>query len=108
MTEGRRLALAWTGFVIGPLLWAVNTQLGQVLPYAECGGPWPASAILSAVGVLLSLGGAAMSWRVSGLRQGGSGCTGFMASVGALVGVLTAFALLLQSLSGLLVSPCAR
>lgn len=100
--------LAWAGLVAGPLAWAVNVQLGQVLPYPECGAGIRFGIPLSALAMLLSLGGAALSWRVSGLRRHGAGMLGFLGSLGALMGPLVAFALLLQLLAGLLVPPCAR
>jgi hypothetical protein len=106
VTAGRRLALGWSGLLAGPLAWAANTQAGQLLPYAECGAALPASALLSALALVVSLGGGALSWRVSGLR-GGTGTPGLLGSLGLMMGLVVGFALL-QGLSGLLVNPCAR
>jgi hypothetical protein len=102
------VALAWAGLVIGPVAWAVNMQLGQILPYPECGASFRPSPLISGLGVLLSLGGAALSYRVSNLRRPDTGMLGFVGSLGALMGPLVAFALLLQFLSGLLITACAR
>jgi hypothetical protein len=99
---------AWAGYVIGPAAWAVNTQLGQILPYVECGASFRPGPFLSGLGVLLSLAGAWLSYRVSGMKLRGSGMPGFVASIGALLGCLVAFAMLLQTLSMVMVSGCAR
>jgi len=107
VTARRRLLLGWAGLLAGPLAWAANTQAGQLLPYAECGAALPAGALLSGLALLVSLGGGALSWRVSGLR-GGAGTPGFLGSLGLLMGLVVGFALLLQAMSGLLVDPCAR
>ena len=102
------LALAWAGLVTGPAVWAVNMQLGQILPYPECGASFRSSPLISGAAVLLSLWGAALSYRVSSFRHGGAGILGFLGSLGTMMGPLVAFALLLQFLSGLLVSACAH
>ncbi|WP_458094660.1 hypothetical protein [Roseomonas sp. WA12] len=100
--------LAWAGLVIGPAAWAANTQLGQMLPYPGCGAGFRFSLPLSAVAVLLSVLGSGLSWRVSSFRRRDASMLGFLGSLGALTGLLVAFALLLQALASVLVSPCAR
>jgi hypothetical protein len=110
MAEGARghLALALAGLLVGPVVWAVNMELGQILPYPECGASFRPSPLMSGAAMLLSLGGAALSYRASGLRRDGAGMLGFLGTLGTMMGPLVAFALLLQLLSGLLVSPCAH
>ena len=100
--------LAWSGLLLGPLAWAINTQLGQLLPEPDCGGGFRSSTLSSALAVPASLLGAWLSYRVSGLRRRHAGMAGFIGSLGTMLGLLVAFALLLQALSTLLVSPCAR
>ena len=100
--------LAWAGLVIGPAAWAANTQLGQMLPYPECGAGFRFILPLSVLAVLLSLLGSGLSWRASSFRQRDAGMLGFLGSLGALTGLLVAFALLLQGLASVLVSACAR
>lgn len=108
MTRRQRLALAWSGLLLGPIAWAASVQLGQALPHPECGGSFPASATVAGLATLLSLLGSALSWRVSGIRRDEEGWVGFLGSLGVLMGMSVGFALLLQAMAGLLVSPCAR
>ena len=42
--SARPALAACAGSIVAPALWALNTQLGQVLPYAECGGAAGGSA----------------------------------------------------------------
>ena len=88
----------YAGLVVGPALWALNTQLGLMLSYVECGGRLPASLLLSALLAAASLAAGIVSG-----RQGG-----FLASVSGLMGALFAFTLLLQAASGALLSGCER
>jgi len=103
-----RMAPALAGLVVGPVLWAINTQLGQILPYPECRTGFLSSVLVSGIAALLSLGAAFLSWRVSSLRGRGAGVTGFLGSLGAMMGPLIAFALLSQAVSTLVISPCAH
>jgi hypothetical protein len=103
------------GFVLGPLAWTVNTELGQVLPHAECGTPIPASALISLAAIAVALIGAFLSWRASRTRVSnqphyleGRASMRFLDQLGTLVGVTFAFALVLQSAAGFIVSPCER
>jgi hypothetical protein len=95
--------LPMAGLVAGPAAWALNTQLGQILPYAECGGWFRPSLVFSVAAMMLSLAGAYLSWRTRG-----EGTVGFGGRLGALLGLLFAFALLLQGLSTLILSGCDR
>lgn len=89
---------AYAGLVAAPGLWVLNTQLGLLLPPLECGLRLPASLLLSALLAVLSVAAGVVSW-----RQGG-----FLGQVGAGLGGLFAFALLLQAASGALLSGCER
>ncbi|MBO1075507.1 hypothetical protein [Roseomonas marmotae] len=99
----RRL-LPWAGFLPGPVAWLVNTQLGQILPYAECGGGFRASILVSFLGAGLSLLGAFLSWR--GAQP--PGASRFVGGVGACFGLVIAFALLLQGAAAMVLSGCER
>ena len=111
----RRKTLASSGIVLGPAAWAINTELGQILPYIECKGGLRVSAITSIVGVLLSLAGSFASWRV-GEHDGTIAADsreyaeriGFVGLLGVLCGLVFAFALALQGLSSLMLSGCER
>jgi hypothetical protein len=111
MTEPNRIMgrlLPWAGFLLGPGAWLANTQLGQILPHAECGGGFRATILLSFLGTGLSVLGAWISWRHSGLRARPAGCLAFVGSVGVLLGLVVAFALLLQGMAALVLSGCER
>jgi hypothetical protein len=93
-----------TGMIIAPLLWAVNTQLGQILPHSECGSRYRPTLVASMVAVLLAIGAAAVSW-----RSAWPGPTGrFWSGVCALLGVVFAFALLLQAGAAFMLTGCER
>jgi hypothetical protein len=90
--------------IVAPLLWAVNMQLGLILPYAECGSRIRPALTGSVIAVLLALGAAAMSW-----RSAWPGPTGrFWSGVCALLGVVMAFALLLQAAAAFMLTGCER
>jgi hypothetical protein len=95
---------ACSGMIIAPLLWSVNTQLGLILPYLECGSHLRPALIGSILAVLLALGAAAVSW-----RSAWPGHTGrFWSGVCALLGALLAFALLLQVAAAVMLTGCER
>ena len=103
----RRLLALLAGMVVGPALWALSTQLGQILPYAECGARIRASTLFAAIAMVLTLGSAWLSWRgAAGLR--GQQAMRFTGQLGALMGLLFAFALLLQGAATLVISACER
>jgi hypothetical protein len=90
--------------IVAPLLWAVNMQLGLILPYAECGSRIRPALTGSVIAVLLALGAAAVSW-----RSAWPGPTGrFWSGVCALLGVVMAFALLLQAAAAFMLTGCER
>jgi hypothetical protein len=107
MTEKQQRWLrigACTGMIIGPLLWTVNTQLGLILPYAECGSRMRPALIGSIVVLLLALAAAVVSW-----RSPWPGHTGrFWSGVCALLAVVFAFAMLLQAGAAFMLTGCER
>jgi hypothetical protein len=84
--------------VVGPGVWALNTQLGLILPHVDCGGQLSTSLLLSATLAAASLAAAIFSGRQRG----------FVAQVSGMAGALFAFTLLLQAASGALLSGCER
>jgi hypothetical protein len=107
--------LPTAGLVVPPLLWAANTEAGQILPYAECDG-LKYGAIASGAAAVLSLVAGFLSWRT--VRQNPSDATlsvtayptsfGFVGLLSGLNGALFAFALALQALSSLVLTGCER
>ena len=63
MVQGRRLLAAWSAASAAPLLWAATTQVGQILPYADCalGHRW--TAIAAVMASALALLAAGVCWR---------------------------------------------
>jgi hypothetical protein len=107
MTAGRQRWLrigACTGMIVPLLVWAIDSQLGLILPYSECGSRYRPALIASVIAVLFALGAAAVSW-----RSGWLGPTGrFWSGVCALFGIVVAFALLLQAGAALMLTGCER
>jgi hypothetical protein len=108
-----RAARCWlivcAGGIGGPLVWAVNMQLGQILPYAQCGSRLYLTALVSGVAVIVSLAGAGASWHARLWHLDAPARTvWFAAGVSALMGLAFAFALFLQAVSGVLLSGCER
>jgi hypothetical protein len=97
--------LPWAGCVLGPACWLVNTELGQVLPHAECGAALRPSILSGFLGAALSVLGAWLSWRAARQREGQAR---FIGRVGAMAGLVVAFALLLQGAAALVLSGCER
>jgi hypothetical protein len=108
--------LPCAGLAIAPALWAVNTQLGQILPYADCRSGVKLDAWASLPFALLALAAGFVSWRYAGWRQSEAAranaaypaTVSFIGWLGALNGALFAFALLLQGFASLAISGCQR
>jgi hypothetical protein len=95
------------GLLVGPAIWVLSTQLGQMLPYAECGARFRPSMVVAGLGVVLSLAASWLSWRsAAGLRQ--QEAMRFTAWLSVLLGLLFAFALLLQATATLVLTGCER
>jgi hypothetical protein len=101
-----RLWLAVCGMLAPPLLWAANVQLGQILPYAECGLWLRPSFWLSCLAAAVSLAGAWLSWKGAAGRAGTA--SAFMLRMGAGMALIFAFALLLQGMAGWVLTGCER
>jgi hypothetical protein len=93
------------GAIAGTSLWAVNMQLGQILPYAECGSRYYPEILISFAAAGVSLVCGWISWCLSGSA---THTRRFVATVSALLGLVFAFALMLQAASALLLTGCER
>ena len=102
--QARRRLIAWSAAFAAPLLWAMSTQDGLILPYADCvqGHHWTAMATL--VTCALALLAAAICWinRPPGRPQR------FACAVGGLLALLLAFAIALQAVAGMMLTGCER
>jgi hypothetical protein len=106
-------AIRYAGLTFGPMAWALNTQLGQILPYVECGSRLPLLAAISWLLALLSLAAACLSWfgntePVRGPSSNRARTDEFARTLSALSGALFAFALALQGASALVLTGCER
>jgi hypothetical protein len=100
---------AWAGLIIGGIIWAANTQLGQILPYVDCIGQAHLSAIISFVGALVVLASSALSWRLDGRPSvGDDRSLPFASRLSALAALVFTFALLLQGAASMVLSGCER
>jgi hypothetical protein len=105
--------LRYAGLTIGPMAWAINTQLGQILPSLECSTRLPLLAGASTVLALLSMAAGYLSWHCdlgeSDARPGhGAETASFIATLSALAGAFFAFPLLLQGMSSVVLTGCER
>ncbi|MBY3179521.1 hypothetical protein HFO55_32790 [Rhizobium leguminosarum] len=95
-----------SGLTLSPAAWAISSQLGQMLPYADCdmGTGWTTFATFLASA--LAVAGALIS--LQSHVSTASRSARFISKVGVLFGSSFAFALLLQGAATLLLNPCAR
>ncbi len=110
----RRTAIrlsVWAGLWGAALVWAINMEVGQILPTLDCTRRVHASAWISAVCAVIAFIAGAVSWRSArgGFTGFGSPRTlRFDASVSAMAALIFAFALLLQTLAALVLTGCER
>lgn len=99
------------GLLIAPIVWAINMQLGQILPYTDCARQSRWSAIISFLGVAAAILTAAISWRWAKHAQIIASLTAtsrFLAWLSALSALIFAFALSMQGIASLVLSGCER
>jgi hypothetical protein len=105
VTGARRWASS-AGLLVGPALWVVNMQAGQILPHSDCGASFRFSFALSALSAVLALGAGWASWRGRAVTRTASGR--FMAGVGCLAALVFAFTLIMQAAAGVVLTGCER
>lgn len=104
--------LIWAGLWLAPLIWAVNMQLGQVLPYTDCRRSLHAAAITSFLGAAITSPSGIVSWRCAG-RLGADASSrpntvSFGGGVSALSATIFTFALLMQGIAAMVLSGCEK
>jgi hypothetical protein len=99
----RTTCLALAGLLLGPLAWAVSMEFGTFAPALFCreGPRW--GVWITALAVVVTLAGAALSRRG---YAAGHGTLRFAAALGALLALLLALPLALQLLATLVLSGC--
>lgn len=101
----------WSGLWLPGLVWAANTQIGQIVPLIDCTRQVRWSALVSTVFTLLAFLAALISWRFARSTPLGFGSPRTMrfdAALSAISALVFAFALLLQMIASLMVSGCER
>jgi hypothetical protein len=94
--------IGWWG---APTVWALNTQFGQALPYADCVTQRSWSGMASFVTLAIALLAAGWSARAATHL---SGTQRFVAMSGSGISSIVAFAVLLQGAATLVIDPCLR
>jgi hypothetical protein len=105
----RARLLSWAGLWVAALLWAVNTQLGQILPYNDCEGKIRISAVVSAALAIVALLAGSISWRcwrTAPARSGSPNTFRFAAALSSLSALVFAFALTLQAIASMVLTGC--
>jgi hypothetical protein len=107
-----RSLLASAGLWLAPLVWAVNMQLGQLLPELDCRAHVKLSAITSFTAAAIAALTTVVSWRSGKRFNTESGLPGdtmnFIAVTSALAALLFTFALGLQGIAAMVLSGCER
>jgi uncharacterized membrane protein YidH (DUF202 family) len=113
--EERAKLLYWAGVALGPLAWGINLQAVYAFAHFSCENTRLSGSILSAVLVIVSLAGSAISARAvrrsakaEWTDEQGGGPRSFMAWLGVGSGVLFGLVIANQLAASLMLSPCLR
>lgn len=97
----------WLGLLGAAAGWVAAHQLGSNMAFDDCRiGDGGFVLLIGLLGLVIAAGGGYFSWDVWRQREESEGRR-FVGLLGLLLALLTGFAIVLQSLSGLLVPPCA-
>jgi hypothetical protein len=96
---------SWAGIFVGAGVWFSAQQLGSNLAFAACPSSSPLfNLLLGIVALLLIAGGGLLSLRIWRTRE--DGARPFIALVGMGASAFFSFAILLQTLAGLIIPRC--
>ncbi|MGP0000192.1 MAG: hypothetical protein ACLPKW_20955 [Acetobacteraceae bacterium] len=99
---------ACAGLIMAPAVWALNMQLGLVLPDAECGAGWRLSAAILLLCAIVACLSGWVSWHAASRQPIESAALRFMARLsGSLAGVFV-FSLLLQAIAEIVLTGCEQ
>jgi hypothetical protein len=104
-------AVAWSGLWLGALVWAINVQLGQILPYGACEGQTSTPAIASFMAAAIAVAASAASWRYARSDRASTASASmlrFGGALAALCSLVFSFALAMQGLASLVLTGCER
>lgn len=96
--------IASAGLIVAPAAWAVGTQLGLILPYAECATSFRPLLISGLLLTVVALWAGWVSWGAPWEGRTGQ----FAARVFALLAAALAFSILLQALASAILTGCER
>jgi hypothetical protein len=94
------------GLTVGGFAWAINTQLGEILPYPECRTRIVLLALTSLVLALTAISAALLSWWKRAPSDAAHDV--FLSRLGIMAGLLFAFAIALQGAASLVLTGCER
>ncbi|MCP3442286.1 hypothetical protein [Bradyrhizobium sp. CCGUVB14] len=101
----------WAGLWFASMIWAVNMQLGQIVPDADCRSPLHISAITSLAGAALTALSGVASWSGAAspaVANAPAHTIEFARAVSALSAGLFTFALAMQGVASLVLTGCER
>jgi hypothetical protein len=99
------------GLSIASTTWAINMQLGQMLPYTDCAQQSDWAATISFIGVAAAVITGVISWhstRPARIAAQLTATSRFIAWVSALSALIFAFAMSMQGIASLVLSGCER
>ena len=103
----RAVLTAWAALLAGGSAWFVSQQIGSNLSFADCdaNGALP-TLLLGVLALALTGWGGWLSWRAWRGREAAGEGSAFVALVGTLAAGLIGFAIVLQTLAGLILPEC--
>ena len=96
--------IASAGLILAPLAWMTGTELGLILPYAECRSSFRPLLISAILLTAAALWGGWVSWRAPWHDRTGQFTTKMFALFAAAMG----FAMLLQAIASAILTGCER
>jgi hypothetical protein len=97
----------WLGMVMAAAGWAGSHQVASASIFDDCRAASPLFVLLTGlIGLALAIAGGLFSL-IARRRQGESAGRHFIALTGILFAALASFAIVLQSVSALIIPPCA-
>lgn len=109
MTRTRHRMHLLGGLLLAPAAWAVNTQLGRVLPEADCSSGWRLSLLASLAFAATALAGSGFARSLASHQPLGGPrpeTRSFLSRLAILAAILFAFALLLQGAASMILTGC--
>ncbi|MCA1454202.1 hypothetical protein I6F35_13385 [Bradyrhizobium sp. BRP22] len=104
--------LLWAGLWLAPLVWAVNMQLGQILPYADCRSQLHATAAASLIGATIAALSGLASWRSARPSSADAGAPdetiSFAGNLSGLAALVFTFALIMQGIASMMLTGCEK